>query len=201
MKEYNINVNFKEGTIDSNFMELVQNDYNSTKLNFNFDVDSRVVLKILYPDNTIAYVNDVVNNEYVLEPGLLSQDGEYQMELATYDAEGRLTEYTTLSFYVRPELISTDEIIEPDDRVPILDKLINEVENITIKAVKEDDVATITITNKDGTDEEINLYDGTSGVTAFNIEDGNLIATSETSSTLTNYNIDEDGHLLLTIGE
>lgn len=201
MKEYNINVNFKEGTIDSNFMELVQNDYNSTKLKFKFDVDSRVVLKILYPDDTIAYVNDVVDNEYVLEPGLLSQDGEYQMELATYDAEGRLTEYTTLSFYVRPELISTDEIIEPDDRVPILDKLINEVENITIKAVKEDDVATITITNKDGTDEEINLYDGTSGITAFNIEDGNLIATSETSSTLTNYSIDEDGHLLLKMGE
>ena len=27
MKEYNITVNFQDGTIDSDFMELVENDY------------------------------------------------------------------------------------------------------------------------------------------------------------------------------
>lgn len=163
MKEYNIKVNFKDGTIDSDFMELVENDYNSTKLNFKFDTKERVVLKMLYPDKTIAYVNDITNNEYIFEPGLLSQDGEYEMEFAAYSEDGRLTNYATMSFYVRPELVSTDEIVEPDDRVPVLDNLINEVENIDITATKEDDVATITITKKDGTTEEIEIHDGEIG--------------------------------------
>lgn len=163
MKEYEIKVNFKDGTIDSDFMELVENDYNSTTLNFKFDINERVVLKILYPDKTIAYVNDIVDNKYVFEPGLLTQEGNYEMELAAYDGTGRLTNYATMRFYVRPELISTDEIVEPDDRVPILDNLINEVDNINISATKEDDVATIIVTKKDGTTETVEVYDGEIG--------------------------------------
>ena len=164
MKDYNINVNFNDGTIESDFMELVENDYNSTKLNFKFDIDERIVLKILYPDGTIAYVNDIVNNEYVFQEGLLSQDGEYQMELAAYDGTGRLTNYETMAFYVRPELVSTDEIVEPDDRVPILDNLINEVENLDLDATKSDDIATITIKKKDGTIKTVEIRDGIDGI-------------------------------------
>lgn len=160
MKEYNITVNFNDGTIESDFMELVENDYNSTKINFTFDIDERIVLKILYPDGTVAYVNDVINNEYVLQPGLLSQDGEYQMELAAYDGIGRLTNYQTMMFYVRPELVSTDEIVEPDDRVPILDSLINACEKLDADVNKVDDTATITITKKDGTTKSASVTDG-----------------------------------------
>lgn len=163
MKEYNITVNFQDGTIDSDFMELVENDYNLTTLNFKFDTEERVVLKMLYPDKTIAYVNNITNNEYVFEPGLLSQDGEYEMEFSAYSDDGRLTNYATMSFYVRPELVNTDEIVEPDDRVPILDNLINEVDNINISATKEDDVATIIVTKKDGTTETVEVYDGEIG--------------------------------------
>lgn len=163
MKEYNITVNFQDGTIDSDFMELVENDYNSTTLKFKFDTDERVVLKMLYPDETVAYVNDIVNNEFTFGPGLLSQDGQYKMELTAYDGSGRLTNYATMDFYVRPELVSTDEIVEPDDRVPILDNLINEVENIDIDAAKEDGIATITITKKDGTTETVEIEDGAQG--------------------------------------
>lgn len=163
MKEYDVKVNFQDGSIDTDFMELVQNDYNSTKLNFKFDVDDRVVLKMLYPDNTIACVSDVVDNEFIVGPGLLSQDGQYQIELSSYSTDGRLTAYATMEFYVRKELVDTDEIIEPDDRVPILDNLINEVDNINISATKEDGVATITITKKDGTTDTVEVHDGEIG--------------------------------------
>ena len=164
MKEYNIRVNFMDGTIDTdNFMELVENDYNSTKLNFTFDTTNRVVLKMLYPDNTVAYVDDIVDNMFVFPPGLLSQDGEYQIELASYDGDGRLTDYETMSFYVRPELVSTDEIVEPDDRVPILDELINEVEQLNIDANKSGTTTTVEISKKDGTTKVVEILDGTNG--------------------------------------
>lgn len=163
MKEYNIKVNFLDGTIDSDEIELVENDYNLIKFNFTFDMDYRVVLKMLYPDKTIAYVNDVINNEYIIQPGLLSQSGIYEYELSAYDGDGRLTAFATDEFFVREELVDTDEIVEPDDRVPILDNLINEVENIDIDAEKIDDVATITITKKDGTEKTIQILDGDKG--------------------------------------
>ena len=163
MKDYNIVVNFQDGSIESNFMELVQNDYNTTTLNFKFDTDDRVLFKMLYPDNETEYIIDIENNQLVLGPGILSQDGIYKIELASYPTDGRVTAYATMEFYVRKELISTDEIVEPDDRVPILDNLINEVDNINISATKEDDVATITVTKKDGTTDTVEIYDGEIG--------------------------------------
>ena len=163
MKNYNINVNFSAGTIESDLIELVQNDYNSTILNFKFDTTNRVVIKMLYPDKTIAYVNTVEDNMVILEPGLLSQEGTYLVELSSYGDDNKLTAFATMSFYVRPELVSTDEIVEPDDRVPILDGLINEVDNINITASKQNTTTTVTIKKKDGTTEQVEILDGEPG--------------------------------------
>lgn len=164
MNEYNINVNFKEGSIDTDFIGLVQNDYNSTLLNFKFDTTDRVVIKILYPDGETAYIDDVINNKVLLSEGMLSQEGTYQIELSAYNNySGKLTDYATMSFYARPELINTDEIVEPDDRIPILDNLITEVENIDVSAEKVDTTTTVTITKKDGTVEQVEILDGEIG--------------------------------------
>lgn len=164
MKEYNINVNFKEGSIDTDFIGLVQNDYNSTLLNFKFDTTDRVVIKILYPDGETAYIDDVIDNKVLLSEGMLSQEGTYQIELSAYNNDsGKLTDYATMSFYTRPELINTDEIVEPDDRIPILDNLITEVENIDVSAEKVDTTTTVAITKKDGTVEQVEILDGEIG--------------------------------------
>ena len=164
MKEYNINVNFKEGTIETDFVELVQNDFNSTTFNFKFDdTGERILFKMKYPDGETEYVNQIYDNTIVLGPGLLSQDGMYQIEISLYKNSGRLTAYATMEFYVRQELIDTDELVEVDDRVPILDELITEVDNIDVDAVKVDDIATITITKKDGTTKTVDIEDGETG--------------------------------------
>ena len=126
MNEYNFNVKFEKGRISSNLKKLVQNDYNSTKINFTFDREGRKLFKMLYPDGT-PYIIQIDNNELIFGPGVLSQDGTYEVEIALYTEDGRLTDYATTKFDVRAELIQTDEIVEIDDRVPILDGLINEV--------------------------------------------------------------------------
>lgn len=129
MNEYNIKVDFTKGKIFTNLKKLVQNDYNSTKLNFTFDKEGRVLFKLLYPDGT-QYVDEIVNNELVFGPGILNQEGTYEYEIALYTEDGRLTDYATKTFEVRSELVNTDELVTPDDRVPVLDKLIDEVNTI-----------------------------------------------------------------------
>lgn len=129
MNEYFFNVNFEKGKIKTDLKELVQNDYNSTKINFTFDKEGRVLFKLVYPDGTF-YTDDIENNELVFGNGILCQYGDYLIEISLYSNDGRLTDYATHSFYVRKELVDTDEIVEPDDRVPILDRLINEVNTL-----------------------------------------------------------------------
>lgn len=133
MNEYNLNVDFSKGRISTNLKKLVQNDYNTTKLNFTFDKKGRVLFKMLYPDGT-QYVDEIQNNELVFGAGILNQEGTYEYEISLYTKDGRLTDYATKSFEVRSELIDTDELVEPDDRVPILDSLINEVNAIKASA-------------------------------------------------------------------
>lgn len=132
MNEYNFNINFEKGRITTNLKKLVQNDYNSTKINFTFDKEGRVLFKMFYPDKSI-YVTQIENNELLFGPGILNQDGDYEVEISLYSEDGRLTDYATKSFEVRAELVDTDELVEPDDRVPVLDALINEV-----NAIKQD---------------------------------------------------------------
>lgn len=214
MSEYNINVNFAKGVIDSDLNRLVQNDYNTTKLKFKFDnEENRVVFKMLYPDGETSYITQITDDELIFGPGILSQSGTYEVEISLYTEDGRLTSYATMEFYVRNELFDSDEPVEPDDRVPILDQLITdvntligEVDNMDIDVNKEDDVATVTITKKDGTEKNVEIYDGEkgdSGITMFYVDDnGHLIAESESASNYEHYSIDNtNGHLYLEIGE
>lgn len=145
MNEYNFNVKFEKGRITSNLKKLVQNDYNSTKINFTFDKEGRKVFKMLLPDGT-PYVTNIENDELVFGKGVLSQDGTYEVEIALYTEDGRLTDYATVKFEVRAELIQTDEIIELDDRLPILDNLIQEATKI------KTDAETGAFNGKDGKD-------------------------------------------------
>lgn len=164
MNEYKVNVCFEKNKIITALSELVQNDYNSTKLKFAFDKNgSRFLFKLKYPDNTV-YVDEIVNNELILGAGVLNQSGYYQYEISMYDTDNRLTDYAIGQIYVRNEVVSTDEIVEPDDRVPILDNLINEVNSIDIDAEKVDDTTTITLNKKDGTQKTIEINDGIDGI-------------------------------------
>lgn len=126
MKNYIMNVNFDKKTIYTNLQKLVRNDYNSAKINFTFDKEGRVLFKMLYP-NGEPYVTQIENNELILTKGILNQAGKYEIEIALYTDDSRMTDYMTASFSVRKELVEIDEVIEGDNRLPILDALIVEI--------------------------------------------------------------------------
>ena len=130
MNEYDIKVYFEKNKIYTNLDVLVQHDYNSTKLNFTFDKEGRVLFKLKAPNGDNILNTQVVNNEIILEPGVLSQVGDYEAEISLYGNDSKLTNYQTLNFYVRDVLINTDEIIEPSHEKEILDQLINDVNTL-----------------------------------------------------------------------
>ena len=160
MKEYYMNVNFEKDEIDTDLTNLVQNDYNSTKIKFTFDKEGIKQFKMLFPDKTTAYIDEIINDEIILSEGLLAQNGIYKIEICINGNDNRLTDFPTHEFMVRKELINSDEIVEPDDRVPILDSLINQVNALNLVANKEGKITTITITKKDGTTQVVTLEDG-----------------------------------------
>lgn len=144
MNTYNFDVNFTTGRIYGPDLLLVVNDHNSTTFKFTFDQEGRYVFKLLYPDNTI-YVQDIINGELVLTKGVLNQEGNYKFEISLYGDDNRLTTARIKEFPVRLELVETDEPVQADDRLPILDNLIEET-NKVVEAAKngEFDGATFT---------------------------------------------------------
>lgn len=138
MKEYTLKIDFNNQRIIPNQeIELVQNDYNSTKFNFIFDDEYSEYTKVFelkYPSGK-KWIKKIINDEVILadydEDGniipILIKEGDYKFEVVLYDENSKLTNFATGKFFVRPELVNpTDEEIELDDRLPILDDLIQE---------------------------------------------------------------------------
>lgn len=144
MNTYNFDVNFATGRIYGPDLLLVVNDHNSTTFKFTFNQEGRYVFKLLYPDNTI-YVQDIINRELVLTKGVLNQEGNYKFEISLYGDDNRLTTARIKEFPVRLELVKTDEPVQADDRLPILDNLIEET-NKVVEAAKNGDFDGATFT-------------------------------------------------------
>lgn len=163
MNEYDIQVDLKHGLVFHNQIDLVQNDYNSTIFNFKFnDKDYSNYTKIFqleYPDGK-TWIKEIkedkitladLNEENIYVP-ILIQSGKYYFDIAIYDENSKLTTTKKSYFKVREKI--SGENIELDDRLPILDDLINsstkniiETNNLDIEL----EGSILTITKKDGT--------------------------------------------------
>ncbi|MBQ7139999.1 MAG: hypothetical protein IJO32_00675 [Bacilli bacterium] len=138
MKEYTLKIDFNNQRIIPNQeIELVQNDYNSTKFNFIFDDEYSNYTKVFelkYPSSK-KWIKEIINDELILanydEDGniipILIEVRDYEFEVVLYDENSKLTNFATGKFFVRPELVNpTDEEIELETEYPILDQLIQE---------------------------------------------------------------------------
>ena len=138
MKEYTLSVDFKTNLIYGEEITLVQNDYNSTKLNFEFDSiydNYTKVFELKYPSGK-KWIKEIIDNEVILadkdENGnlvsILIEVGDYEYEIVLYDDNSKLTHSAIGEFEVREELVKAiDKEIELDDRLPILDDQIQKV--------------------------------------------------------------------------
>lgn len=174
MNEVLITVDFDKNSIklDRNFL-LVQNDYNSTKFKFEFlqDITGKKVFELLKPDGSF-FIKEIQNNEIILVDydeennlvPILTTSGTYKFEIVIYDENSKLTNSAIAKFKAREEVVDENDIdIESDTRLPILDQLINETNNLNIIASKEDKKTIINITKKDGSTEIVEINDGLDG--------------------------------------
>lgn len=186
MNEYTLVVDFKKKDIKRDRkIKLVENDYNSTKFNFEFDSiydNYTKVFELKYPSGK-KWIKEIIDNEVILadkdENGnlvsILIESSDYQYEIVLYDANSKLTHSAIGEFEVREELVkTTDKEIELDDRLPILDQLIQKTielkegyDNLDVDVEKTDTKSTITITKTDGTSESVEILDGKKGDKGF----------------------------------
>lgn len=146
MNTIKVNVSFEKRIIYKTGVDITTRDYNSTKLEFEFDrKDGRKVFEMKDPDGNLVLLTDIVNNEVKLvgkdkngnNASLFNQAGKYIFEISLYDGESKLTSAFNY-INVKQEQIEVDgEVITP--YLPIFDNLINEVEKVSNTIINNGD--------------------------------------------------------------
>ena len=137
MKEYNFEVSFKDGGIYSKerLNELVQNDYNSIKLNFEFKdlYSNKILFKMIDSSENLLVSRFLEDNSIILEAGELKATGTYKFDLSLYDEDSKLTTSDTFILEVRKEIANINDEKDKTEKPTILDQLINKVSSLEKK--------------------------------------------------------------------
>lgn len=168
MNIINVKVNFEKGTTNVEGNSLISGDYLSTKLVFDFDTqDGTKIFEMKNPNNEVVIAKEIVDNEIDLAGfdeekqeyySLFAMGGMYIFEISLYDNNGKLTSAKGEIPVKQEQVILNGEVIEP--YLPIIDELIQELDNLNIDAEKVDTTTTITITGKDGSEKTVQILDG-----------------------------------------
>lgn len=160
---------FKSGKLDMDTANLGrQNEKNVTKLVFSFpeELDSYNKTIEFSFDSDKKFTDIIFNNEYKVDnniSGYLNVD----FQVVCTDTDGTEVFKSNVQSVVFENSINAVEPAPSPEDVSAFNSLITKlnesiegVANISISAVKEDDVATITITKADGTEENFIVEDG-----------------------------------------
>ncbi len=190
-----------------------EKEINISKCQFEFseEITSDFVKEAYFTFKGETYKQIIVNDECAFPQEVLTEKGQVEIGVVAYLVQGEeeITRYNPSPVYFETwygslkDNAENSEPITPSEMEQFEQALndgLAEAENVDIDANKEGNVTTVSITNRDGETKDVQVYDGDSGITVFKIENGHLIATSESGSNLTNYSL-VNGHLLLTIGE
>ena len=176
MNTINVAISFTNGTNTITGISLVTGDYASTKMVFTFDrADGTKVLEIKNPSGETRFVGEITNNEVVLTGvddgenySIFNEAGFYIYEVSLYVGDTKLTSAKGQLPVKKEQVIIDDETIEP--YLPIFDELMQEINtaitetnNLNIEAEKVDTTTTITITHKNGTEQQVQILDGEKG--------------------------------------
>ena len=211
MNEIKIKVKFKKGLCYSQGIKLVQNDYNSTKLVFEFDDEEGTkIFELRDSDDNVILADEIVNNELILARfdehdnayPIFTKEGEYVYEISLYKDNSKLTSASD-KFKVNAEQVVIDgEIVETytpmfDNLLSDLSSALQETDNIDIDVNKVGNTATVSITKKDGTEKSVEIYDGLKGDTGDKGADAKINGVNTlTIEAGTNITLDQEGNTL-----
>ena len=101
---------------------------------------------------------------------VITKKGQIDMQLVITQGTEEIAVFKSNLFYLTCNASINAEIEQPEEYtqwIEVANAKLNEIDNIDIKAVKENGVATITITNKKGEEEIFNLYDAEGAITNY----------------------------------
>ena len=205
-----VSVKFESGKIFKKGINLITNDYNSTKIKFDFDKDGGTkIFKLKNPNGEVIFVDEIVNDEIILARfdehqtayPIFNEAGEYKFEISLYQNNSKLTSTSSYLKVVQEEIVIDGEIVET--YTPMFDNLLSdlagaleETENLDIDATKSESgsVSTVTITNKEGITKSVEIVDGAKGDKGADAKiNGVNTLTIEAG---TNISLDQEGNIL-----
>lgn len=180
----NINIVINKQTRKVNlFKSVIGNDGENLQENFVFTFDDEFVngtarLELIKNGVKSYLLLTKVDNTYQLPvKSVITKGGRITMQLVITEGtnDEEIPIFKSNEFYVVVNSSINAEIEEPDeypDWIDIANTKLNELDNIDIDIEKVNHTATITITKKDGTEESVNIYDGTDGINGQNGQNG-----------------------------
>jgi len=174
MKNIEIKI-FKETRMVELNKFIIGNDGENLQGNlvFTFDefVDGQARLEYVIDGNKNYIMLEKVDETYQVPIlSVITKKGQIDMQVVITQGIEDIAIFKSNLFYLTCNASINAEIEQPDEYlewIEVANAKLNEVDNIDIDAVKENGVATITITKKDGSQESFNLYDGEGAVTNY----------------------------------
>lgn len=202
-----------------------EKEINISHCEFEFDerITDEFTKDVYFTYNGDTYkIAGIQNNKCDYPPEILEAQGVVEVGVVAYyiDENENETRYNPRPAYFNTwegslktnsqnsQPITPSEMEQFEQR---LNEGLAEVANVDIKAERMEDGVTVSVTDRTGETTTVNVYDGQngadgekgdSGIVIFSIDNnGHLIAESESASNYENYEIGNDGHLYLEIGE
>ena len=185
MNTINVTIDFTKGINKITGINLITNDYASTKMVFEFDrTDGTKVLEMKNPSGELVYLGEIINNEVVLARvsnglnySIFSSEGRYIYEVSLYVDDSKLTSVKGELPVAKEQVIIDGEVVEPylplfDELMQDINSAITETNNLNLSASKSDHTTTITITDKEGQTSQVEILDGEQGPAGQNGEQG-----------------------------
>lgn len=169
----NIKVNSHTLEIEQN-VDINAGEYNITTLNFEFSNEYEGLTKMAVFSNCETSIKTaILNNQCTIPFEVLEEPGQVLLGVYGYEGEDDSLElrYSPEPQYFNVKHGSYQEGGEPtipprsewEQLVEEINQAITETNNLNISATKENHTTTITITHKDGTEQEVEILDGEKG--------------------------------------
>ena len=173
MKNIEIKINKETRKVELN-KYVIGNDGENLQGNlvFSFDdefVDGQARLEYIIEGNKYYSILEKEGETYQAPIlSVITKKGQIDMQLVITEGneENAMPIFKSNVFYLTCNASINAEIEQPEEYptwIEVANAKLNQIDNLDIDATKEDGVATITITKKDGSQESVEIYDGTSG--------------------------------------
>ena len=176
MKNIEIKI-FKETRMVELNKFIIGNDGENLQGNlvFTFDefVDGQARLEYVIDGKKNYIVLEKVDETYQVPIlSVITKKGQIDMQVVVTQGTEDVAIFKSNLFYLTCNASINAEIEQPEEYlqwIEVANAKLNEVDNLDIDAVKENGVATITITKKDGTQQSVNLFDAEGAVTNYEL--------------------------------